>query len=374
MRTDRIAKTLNEKVQDLDSYLYLLREHRLCLSESRSHLKDIAAELRALVCSSARTEGLLWRLVDELKVDDRIFVHAPGKLRRNHPMAQGLKFYAIPIMRGGKGNPKLPPANQSFKHIIKNCESIFADGKPLTYEYLIKAIAQQMGSAHEDDGLEPVLAELRSIILNGLESFVQALYFVTDYTLEVGERVLDDAEKKLGFKRTQHKYNYGDVSLILRLRIKQQLAGRVPLVVFHSYVSDAEISCYAGPSGVSFAIKKKGQEIDDITAKYPPEWQPGAEAVFILSYCSSKKQARTITNNCSSKVVNVDELGWLHASDMILEHNNTKHIDIVEKKFLLSYERLLSSEDAKGLYDLPSNGYGLWKYSNELENQSPFPE
>lgn len=374
MRKGRIAKTLNDKLQDLDSHLYLLREHRQGLSESTTHLKAIAAELRTLICFSSQTEGLLWRLVDELHVDDKIYVHVVGKLNSDHPMTQGLQFYIYHIARGGKGNPKLPPQNRSFKDIVKNSESLFAAGKPITYEYLIKAISQQMGSAHEDEGLEPVLVDLKTRILNGIEPFVPVLCAATEFTLEIGERVLAEAEKHHEIQRAHHKHDYGNVSLALRLRVRQQLAGRVPLVVFHSYVANVDIECYASPAGVSFTITKNGQQLHDIVSKYPPEWQPGAEILFILSYCSRKQQARTLSNNNCSEVISIKGLGWLHAGDLQLERNNTKHIDLVEKKFILLYERLLSLEDAKELFNLPSNGYGLWKPSHEIEKESPFPE
>lgn len=374
MRKGRFAKTLEQKLQDLDSHLYLLRESRQGLSESSSHLKAIATELRALICFSSDTEGLLWRLVDELGVDDRIFLHVPGKLRRDHPMAQGLKFYIVPVQRGGKGHPKLPPDQHSLKYIVKECESVFAGGKPLTYEYLIKAVAQQMGSAHEADGLEPALVELKSVLAKGPATIIHLLCMITELTLEVGERVLDLAEKKLGFHRTYHKHDYGNVSIALRLRVKQQLAGRIPLILFHSYVSDVEILCSASPAGLSFTIKKQGKEIKDLTANYPADWTPGAEAVFILSYCSKTKQVRTITNGQSHETVNLQGLGCLHASDLMLEQNNVDYIDFVEKQFLLTYDRLLSPEDSEGLYKLPPNAYGLWKFSHELESQSPFPD
>ena len=105
MKQPRIPKTLEDKIGDLDSHLFLLREHRQGLSESRSHLKGMAAELRTLICYSSGTEGLLWRLVDELNVDDRLFLHIPGRLRRDHPLAQGLQFYIVPIQREGNGPP-----------------------------------------------------------------------------------------------------------------------------------------------------------------------------------------------------------------------------------------------------------------------------
>ena len=373
-KKDRIPKTLDQKLSDLDAHLFLLREHLQGLKENPTHLKVISAELRVLDCFSSVTEGLLWRLVDELGVDDKIFLHVPGKLKRGHPLAKGLQFAIVPIQRGGKGDPRLPPDYYSLKYIIKDCESLIVEGKPLTHEYLIKAIAQQMGTAHEDDGLEPALVDLKSIFINGIEPFVPVLSTDAELTLEIGERILEHAEKHLGFKRQRHKHNYGNVSIVLRLRIKQLLAGRIPLLVLRSYVSDVDIECAAGPTGASFSFKKHGKHVGELLSTYPKDWKPSHDAVFVFSYCSRTRQARAITNGEAHEIVDCFDLGWLHTSDLHLEQNYVEHIDFMEKQFLLTYERLLSSKDSQGLHELPPNGYGLWKYSDEIEDEGVFPE
>ena len=372
-RKDRIPKTLDQKLSDLDGHLFLLREHLQGLRESSTHLKIISAELRTLVCFSSGTEGLLWRLLDELGINDSIFLHVPGKLKRDHPLARGLQFAIVPIQRGGKGDPQLTPNHYSLKYVIKECEALIVKGTPLAHEYLIKAISEQMGTAHEDDGLEPALVDLKSIFINGIEPFVPVLATDAELTLEIGERILEHAEKKLGFKRQHHKHSYGDISIVLRLRIKQLLAGRIILVVFRSYISSIDIICSAGPTGVTFILKKNNKNVGELLSKYPSEWKTGDDAVFVFSYCSRTSQARTITNGEAHEIVSSLYLGWFHASDLYLEHNNQKHIDLVEKQFLLTYQRLLSSEDSKGLRELPPNGYGLWKFSDEIEEQGVFP-
>ena len=370
----RIPKTTAQKLSDLDAHLFLLRENWQGLKENTSFLKTVSAELRALVCISSGTEGLLWRLVDELGVDDTIFLHVPGKLKRDHPLAKGLNFAIVPILRGGKGHPKLPPNHYSLKDVIKKREAVIVSGTPLTHEYLIKAIAQQMGTAHEDDDLEQALVDLKSISIKGIEPLLSLLTTDAELTLEIGERVLEHAEKNLSFKRQRHKHNYGNVSIVLRLRIKQFLAGRIILLVFRSYISDLDIACYAGPAGITFSFKKHSEHIGELLSTYANEWEPGNDAVFVLSYSSRTSQARTITNGEAHEIVNSFDLGWLHASDLYLEQDAKEHVDFIEKQFFLTYERILSSRDSEGLLDLPPNGYGLWKFSKEIEEQGVFPD
>ena len=165
---NRNPKSLQQKLLDLDAHLFLLREHLHKLRESPSHLKVIAAELRTLVCRSSGTDGLLLRLSTELGVSDEVALHLPGKLIQDHPLVQGLQFLIVPIFRAGKGDHRLAPDNYSLQDVIKEGEAVVALGKPLTHEYLIKAIAQQMGSAHEDEGIEPALTQLAGVFINGV--------------------------------------------------------------------------------------------------------------------------------------------------------------------------------------------------------------
>lgn len=193
----RIKKTLAHKLSDFDEHLFLLRESLNRINEREAHLKILAAELRVLVCLSSGTEGLLWRLIDEFGLSDEVYVHYLGRVNTGHPMARGLVLALIPpILRGGEGDPEIPPSHQSLKRMLKEGDAVFVMGKGLSHEYLIKAIAQQMGSAHEDEGLEPALDELQHIFVNGLNPYIPTLKADADLILELGERVLDEAEKR----------------------------------------------------------------------------------------------------------------------------------------------------------------------------------
>lgn len=373
-RRNRIPKALSHKLNDLDAHLFIVREHLSKLNESISHMKVLSAELRTLLCWSSGTEGLLWRLVDELGIDDRIYLHVPGDLIEDHPLSQGLQFMIVPIQRGGKGDPRLPPYHCSLKEVIKERQALIVGGKPFKHEYLIKAIAQQMGSAHECDGLEQMLVDLKSILLNGLESYISVMATNAELALEIGERVLENAEESQGYKRHHHKHDYGNLSVVASLRIKQQVLGNIPLFVLGSYVGNINISASAIPSGIKFTVSKHDRVADSLVAKYPEEFTLGQHLVFIFSYCSQTKQARTIVDGRASPITNLSDIGWVHASDFSLESTDNRYLDTLEKFYVLSYGRLLSSEDSKDFGEFPPNGYGLWKYSEELNERGPFPE
>ena len=201
-RKDRHQKTLARKLRDLEDHLYFLNESLAKLvSGDEAYIKPLATELRVLVCEASRTEGLLWRILDELKMSDAVHVHLAGNLDREHPLARGLQFVFAPVCRAGCGDPRLVPGHYSLRGIIKECEALVVSGTGYTHENLIRAVAEQMGSAHEDDGVEPHLIELSGTIVSNQPALIQVLMSDAELALEVGGRALSDAETRGSFVR-----------------------------------------------------------------------------------------------------------------------------------------------------------------------------
>lgn len=121
-------------------------------------------------------------------------------------------------------------------------------------------------------------------------------------------------------------------------------------------------------------MKKHNTAVGELIAKYSDDYSSGQHSVFVFSYCSRTKQARSIVKGVASGLTSLKNIGWVHASDFTLDGADNSRSDIIEKYYVLAYEKLLSSEDAKGLSELPPNGYGLWKYSEELEERGVFPK
>ncbi|MBW2037845.1 MAG: hypothetical protein JRI41_10275, partial [Deltaproteobacteria bacterium] len=240
-KRNRIPKTIKRHLYDLDHHLFILRKLFHKLNEGEARLKVLAAELRILLCKSSGTDGLLWRLVEKLKVNDQIDVQTFKGVNTDHPQARGLHFALIPFFKSGFGPPEIPSAKISFEEIIKTFEAVFIGGKGLTHEYLIKAIAQQMGSAHEDEGLEPSLVQLNQIFINGVQPYIPILASDAEFTLEIGERILEKAEQTTGFKRLSRDIPYGNISVVSRISLKKEIVERVSIFSFRSFISDARI-------------------------------------------------------------------------------------------------------------------------------------
>lgn len=372
-RRQRVAKSLPDKLSDLDQHLYILRDNLHRLEKEEGHLKVIAAELRVLLCLSSGTEGLLWRLAEELNVSDEVYLHVAGNVDTQHPMARGLSFALVPIQRGGQGDPQLPPNYYSLKNVIKKSEAVFISGEGLTHEYLIKAVAQQMGSAHEDEGIEPVLVDLGKLFINGVKPYVSILATDAELALQVGERIIEKAERERDFVRKRRARNYGDLSIIIRLSLKKYLTGMIPLFKFRSDISEVEIYVLAGPQSIVFDVRKKGTPKKEIYAQYPSGWDLNSDAVFIFSYSSLARQAHAITNGESQDQGIPCDIGWVHGNELIPEYIAKGHEELLCRRFVLLYERLLSTDDSRGIMELPPDGYGLWKFEDELEHPGVFP-
>ena len=195
-KSERVPRSLITRLQDLDDHLYLLEDALIRLKAGESaHLKSLAAELRVLVCYSSGTEGLLWRISVELGVHDAIHVHHVGNIDYERSSAKGLEFLYFPIFKAGEGDPRLPIGDYSLRSIIKEHEALIVTGKGYTHEQIIKAFSQQMGSAHEDDGIEPYLAELSEVLILNQKPLMRVLLSDACFVIEVGKRVMEQAEK-----------------------------------------------------------------------------------------------------------------------------------------------------------------------------------
>jgi hypothetical protein len=201
-RENRQNKTAARKIRDLDDHLYLLRDFLTKLqSGDGTYLKPLAAELRVLACKASGTEGLLWRVLDEFKMDDHVHAHHAGNVDRNHPLVKDMVFCFSPVALAGSGNPRLPAKQWSLKEIIKGYEAVYVGGVGYTHENLIRSVAEQMGSAHEDDGVVPHLISLTGMAVADESPVTLILAADAELVLEVGERTLGLLERNQGFPR-----------------------------------------------------------------------------------------------------------------------------------------------------------------------------
>lgn len=362
MSRKKVKKSLLQQLSDLDDHLFLLRKHLLGLRDDQAYLKAIAAELRVLVCYSSRTEGLLWRMVERLKISDAVKLHLAGNVDTSHPLAAGLDFAFVPIQRAGFGPPELAPNYYSFKKVIKSCDAIFVAGKGLTHDYLIKAVAQQMGSAHEPDEIEIPLARMEQIFINGVQPYVSVLALDSELVLQVGERVIEEAEKQQEVKRKIRDPEYGDFSIALRFGLFKFLENKTIIVAMQSFVAEVEFVFSLTKTTLECSIHKSGKEIKNLVIDHPSsDWGIKKDSVIVISYSSKAKQIHAILNGKSQDNGIPCNIGWLHGKDLVPTYIPKIEDYPVYRQFISIYSRLLSSAEVNGLLELEIQEDGNWK-------------
>jgi hypothetical protein len=131
---------------------------------------------------------------------DHLAVHFPGKNFDSYWLAKGLQTAFLPVVLAGLGDPRLAPQCCHLKEIIKECE-VLVEGTIYTHESLIGSVAAQMGSAHEDDGVDPHLVDLTRTILANQPLLIHLLCSDAQLVLELGETTLETLPRETGFVR-----------------------------------------------------------------------------------------------------------------------------------------------------------------------------
>lgn len=372
-KSSRFPRPLGELLAALDHHQYLLREALHGLWKDPAHLKTLATELRTLVCLSSGTEGLLWRVADELGVSDVVELQVAESVNRDHPLVRGMAMWQLPMQRPGEGPPGLPTEPHQLRDVIKNCEAIYIaqiSDRVFTHELLIGAIAGQMGGAHEAEGLEYSLVKLNNFLINHQQLYVKVLALDGELTLQLGERVLDCAEQHHGFSRARRPRMYGDVTLCVRFARCQCVLGRIPIITVQSPISEAEVTCSVGPQSAVFTLKKRGIVVAELPAPYPVDWELGVDAMFTLSYSSAHRQARTITDGRANGQPVVCDCGWLDARELRPQLHPEVN-DLIVVRCVPVYSRLLSPAQCGELLRISPDGRELMV---RQPTTGPFPD
>lgn len=380
-RTDRTPKPLGQKLSDLDDHQFLLRRSLHDLPKEPANLKTLAAELRTLVCRSSDVDGLLWRLCNELSVSDQIELFAPLCINRDHPHAKGLQFALNPVRRPEqlRGLPNSKAELLSLRELFEQHEAVYlptVQDKILTHESLIKAVAQQVGSAHEDEGIDPDLNRLSRVFLNRQSAYSQILKQDAEFSLQIGERVLDTAEAKGLYQRKLRKCDngefYGDLTLIARLGWRELIVGEFDILRFRSHISEIDMSLKLRPQTVEIKIMKREQHVCTLNNDHPANWGPENDASFAFCYSTAERKARIILNRIPLPSVDCNA-GWISAEEFSPPIFQTHAKSPVMLGPVLLYGRHVSPDECQELLGLSRDLREMFEMKPPRPD-SPFPD
>lgn len=299
---------------ELENHLYLLRKQLSDLNEDPAFLKVISGELRALLCFSM-TEGLLWRLVDSTGVSDKVRLHLAGRVNPDHPLAKGLRLAVVPVGRPRAYLEKdLPSALYSFKDVIKSAAAVYTLGKSYTHEQVIKMVAEQSGVCHEDDGVCPALACMEEILLGEEPSYSLVLRTLAEITLQIGERVLAQAEEHAAFCRRKLS---PPVSLSIHCALRRVPLGRVPVIKFRSSIAEVSVEVFMMPESFLFSIVKSHVSTFEVATPFPADWKEGEDAAFCLTYVHESQCLQAFSPGIRGDKVDGCNLGYVDATDIV---------------------------------------------------------
>jgi hypothetical protein len=334
----RIPRELNDLIQALDDHMVILRASLLRSREEASFIKVIASELRVLVCSVSGTEGLLWRLCDEMQISDAVLVMDPGEIDPDHPLARGIELSFSTIRR--------PSGNEhgeyiSLEEIIKTFEAIFVSSitnQRITHEILIRLISDQIGGAHEDPGIAPELKKLRSLVINGKYAFEHLLLIDAELVLEVAERVIRHAEMKRNYKRRASTKDSGNLTIVMTTKRRQHLLGTLDLFTIGCELNQLFFVFTGTPAGLKIQVVQYSAQVKEVAI---PVGKPFSVVSVAICYSSHLKQIRVLDGN-KEILRHTCNLGWIESGFFSEPQFALKTDDFISIDSLLLYDRLLS--------------------------------
>lgn len=308
-RRDRILKTPGEELAALDDHLFLLKSSLTSLhSDDSAYAKLVSTELRALLCLSSGTEGLLWRVTDQLGVSDSIHALFSGVFSDHLGLAGEYDHLLV------SQNIRLPSHARAFgfRDIIKTGEALRYRGVSITYEQYIKILSQQVGAAHEAEAVDPVVIALREYSSRGSLHAYDILAFLAEVTLQLGERALKAAQGAGLYSRCPRP-GFGDISLTLITAPRQIVDNERLSFIFGSHISELYIEFLIDCKCWQINLFRSPEYSLQQIAGAPVENENPLGLTF--QYSSNKQLARILRSESEAFKPFELNLGWLDARE-----------------------------------------------------------
>lgn len=328
-RRNRLPKPVSRLVQELEGHLSILRDNYRKMQSDRALVGLVAATLRVLVCRSSGTEGLLWRLAERLSVSDEILLNTHGGVDPDLPLAKGLRLCVVPIQRPGSIPPpgfaeKFPIQQESLRDVIKTCEAVFTLGKSLTHEAIIKKIAEQIGTAHSDDGIEPGLATIEEVLFLGRPMYVDILGLVSELVIEVGERVIASAVSTGDYRRERFSPL---LTLSVHICLRELPLGKVAVLSVRSHTAALLVETFLHPQSFVFKVTKDVQNSTELSVPLPQAWAPGDDVAFCLSYDQKARRLWTLGPHVTGDASEDCDLGSVDGLSLCVQQDGVSNHD-----------------------------------------------
>jgi len=199
--TPKVPKSAEERMRDCETHLAFLKEARDNYSTDRERYKQVAGELRVLVCKTKSNKPLLLDLMDEYGFSYPVQrgpsgppVKGPIPLVgwRDDPVQQELaKELEQALGDEQKLNAfsaRLESVNVALplRRYVDEGLAVYIAPQDYSYNRLTRAIAEQCGVAHEDVAIEEGLAAMQSFVIGNDHGHIRTLITFADTILHAG--------------------------------------------------------------------------------------------------------------------------------------------------------------------------------------------
>lgn len=206
----RIPKTKEQLLEACETHLIMLNQALTLYPTQRYQYKHVASELRVLVCDFGRNKPLLLDLMDEHGFaydvkpqgenpvplinwqEDTLFeksIYEPvGQLLIEGKIEEAEKIIS-------KHRKPIP-----LRQFVKNGLAVFIKPHNVSYQVLIKSIAEQEGTSHEDRDVDEIVYQLKNIRIGGEESHIASLISFANLINEVGLDFFNFIFEKIQYK------------------------------------------------------------------------------------------------------------------------------------------------------------------------------
>jgi hypothetical protein len=209
----RIPKSPLQRVEECETHLYFLWDARQLYPQERDRYKQIASELRVLVGDHRPKRRLLLCLMEEYGFTHNVEpprapIHAPIPLVgwKNDPEQTAL---AAEIGEAVGDEERLKRALEKqaalarpvpFSEYVERALAVYIAPFDYSYRDLVLAVAQQVGSSHEDEAMDEPLVRLRQVVIGGSEGHVAPLISFADLVLRVGASFMSFLVEEHGYR------------------------------------------------------------------------------------------------------------------------------------------------------------------------------
>jgi hypothetical protein len=174
-KKNRIPRESVELTQAMESHLYFLWEARKRYPEQPDRYKQIATELRVLVCKTRQNQPLLLNLMDQYAFSYEVQPPGPPFDKQPIPLVDDLaqKHLAPEVESANLGDEtalqKLLQKQAAlrrpipFREYVDRGLAVFIAPHPYSHRELTLAIAQQLGSSHEDSAVDERIVQMANI-------------------------------------------------------------------------------------------------------------------------------------------------------------------------------------------------------------------